>query len=582
MKNLIIIICTSLILFSCKEELSTITSIDAVNQSESDNTAIDESNLAFAQIIAKAMQDKDIREFVKNEAARQIDKDYDVIYQYVKDFKLNNGKSFRENLADYCSGISYLDEITNNDLTLSILVPDLSDDFSAEKWDTGTQIPVVAYRNVNIKKSVTKLKTFDSDGNEFEIERYVLPSVPTVVVKSNERLISTSKANLRASNSKSIISNDGVSICFLDDAFNNLQQGKAIAKSAVNKDELKNDSYQNTQANSTSSNSTNREIYYNGYSVVDKKNMSLLQNHESNRDFVYYDISIIPTVDRGTLNTRYHEHITSIQFNSPLTSSHVIDLDDASLSADWSDGSLELVFDFIFLSNNSAISNVKKMMSVSLDDLFIRTGSGQTANYTGTKKFVLPTPIEIFNWDIYTYGDRFKIIASEYDPGTVTEHNASISSTFGTNFEVSIEVGIGIVKIGSKHGTATSTTDQSSTKINSTNNSDLLGEVIVNFFDPIYINQQIHVTACALDLESGADIDEINYTMTLGNTIGFSNFENSLRTGDFPYIEDNNPVGEDREFIFDIRVYNIPSDPFIPYTYNTGMVTLTIEPCRMY
>ena len=271
-RYLIFSVCVFLVIFSCQEDMN-IENINTVDQKEMDNITIDESNIAFAEILAKAMINKDIRDFIKNEAMLQISNDYDVIYHYVKDFKLGDGKSFRESLAKYCSNISYLDALTNSDLTLSILVPDLSDEFSADKWNTDQQVPIVAYRNSNIDKSTVKLKAFDVHGNAFEIERYIYPTAPTIVVKSNERLATQPHKNIttmsmklftQPSSTASLTNQEGIFAYFIDDVFDNLSQEKSIVESITE-----------SSSESFTSASINREVYYNNWKDVDRSTMSL-------------------------------------------------------------------------------------------------------------------------------------------------------------------------------------------------------------------------------------------------------------------------------------------------------------------
>ena len=57
---------------------------------------------------------------------------------------LDNGLTFRENLAKYCENINILDEITESDKLLTILVPSLGENFSAKIWNTNVQTPNVA------------------------------------------------------------------------------------------------------------------------------------------------------------------------------------------------------------------------------------------------------------------------------------------------------------------------------------------------------------------------------------------------------------------------------------------------------
>lgn len=56
----------------------------------------------FAEIFSAAISNnEDLRSFIKDEALRQFDKDYDVFYPFVKDRTICGGKTFRDYLLDY-------------------------------------------------------------------------------------------------------------------------------------------------------------------------------------------------------------------------------------------------------------------------------------------------------------------------------------------------------------------------------------------------------------------------------------------------------------------------------------------------
>ncbi len=63
----------------------------------------DELKSDFAQALSSAIAvRKDVREFLKEQALTQFDKNYDILYIAVKDKKIS-GHSFRDILASYCS-----------------------------------------------------------------------------------------------------------------------------------------------------------------------------------------------------------------------------------------------------------------------------------------------------------------------------------------------------------------------------------------------------------------------------------------------------------------------------------------------
>ena len=465
-KKLVILFnaCLYASLFSCTndidvpiskfENLETINSISAKNE--------------FARIMAKAIHDKDIREFIKNEALKEIDNDYDVIYHYVKNRKMNNGLTFRENIAQYCKNKFYLDSITQIDQLLTIFVPDINNNFSPQSWDLDNQIPLVTVRNMN---KDGKLLAFNKLGESIDLNCYKKPDFPVLVIKSNERIIDVNKMNKIKSvqmGNVPLSNNDGIFAYFLDESFVNT---KTYKNDKLNS--LRVDIITTPGPNENILNLLLNENYYKSLFIN-------INDADCNRDFLYYGINSKFGSVKGPLKTSIREYITSITFNSSNDYDYVVDKNDPM--GDWTDGNLEIRFDFIFINNSNTASNFYKIANVAIRDLF-------TGQNNRTKKYQFPIPIEIFCWDMYTFGTMYKVGISEVDAGTEIERTESVSSTFGKNFELNATVD----KIGAKFGGTYSETKQSSVKIKYTNNTDLLGDAFVNFFDPTYIiNTQIN------------------------------------------------------------------------------------------
>jgi hypothetical protein len=53
----------------------------------------------------------------------------------------------------------------------------------------------------------------------------------------------------------------------------------------------------------------------------------------------------------------------------------------------------------------------------------------------------LPTPIEIWNWNLRKYGDTWKFVIYERDNGATTNISTSLTSNFGTNFSNEVKDG---------------------------------------------------------------------------------------------------------------------------------------------
>lgn len=534
------VITTSFLLFlsACNNEIVDSSELNSKANHYTENGEKLIARNKFAQILAKALQEKEIREFIKNEALKEIDGDYDVIYHYVKDKKLANDLTFRENIAKYSESQSYLDSITNVDYTLSIFVPYLNERFSPYTWDTDNQTPKVVVRSSDKKE---KLKAYGIN-EEFFTERSKKPTFPVIVVKENERLIdSRNKSQLRSIQSNSLNSQNQIFAYFRDNCFDNRQKFSGDTRAL----------------------STNLEYFL----KKDKLYSSVIKNKDCVRDFIYYNIS--SNQEKGTLDPDYRESIKSITFVSPSSLAHVADKYDPT--GDWTKGNLELLFDFIFVDKDGSPLNINKMASVRITDLFDNPDNPQR-----TLKYIFPNPIDIFNWDVYTYGNIYKIVVSEFDPGTEIETTQTISSSFGMNWDLSGEasptrLSLGPIKIGLKFGGSSTKTKQNTVKIKSTNNSDPLGDILVNYFDPIFTNDYIKIQLHAWR-------DDIGYFRP------FVSESKMFKRGDYSGVENwvksvDNRLGDP---YMRIHVIDITGSAYNMYNLSTGMVSLEIAPRYIY
>lgn len=102
----------SWLLFSCSDEVNDDFIYSNANHVLSENTVMERDSAfsKFAQILSAAVYDsKDVREFLKNEALKKFDKNYDVLFLAAKDEMIGD-KTFKEVLSDYAPE-GALDEI---------------------------------------------------------------------------------------------------------------------------------------------------------------------------------------------------------------------------------------------------------------------------------------------------------------------------------------------------------------------------------------------------------------------------------------------------------------------------------------
>ena len=144
----------------------------------------------FAVILSDAVADnEEMREFIKEEALKQFDKDYDVFYPYVKDHVFSSGESFREILSAREKYEGQLESIERSVPKLTILVPNFSwldkEFFRAEKWDTSIDRLCVGYDDDD--DADAHRLYFDGE-YQGALPASVIPAFPVLIVKSNERM----------------------------------------------------------------------------------------------------------------------------------------------------------------------------------------------------------------------------------------------------------------------------------------------------------------------------------------------------------------------------------------------------------
>lgn len=140
----------------------------------------------FASILSQAAADnEDLRTFIRNQALEMFDNDYDVFYPFVKDVIVSGGKTFSQMLSEYCTSETQLLEIEAAVPKLTILVPDWEwlDAFSVNNWDTADSEVLVGYAESG------ETRTLYKDGEANSIGDWEFPLSPTIIIKSNERMV---------------------------------------------------------------------------------------------------------------------------------------------------------------------------------------------------------------------------------------------------------------------------------------------------------------------------------------------------------------------------------------------------------
>lgn len=452
-------LCTLLYLTECTNELPDVPndySKIPLNEFQNNNT-----NKTFATILAKAINNDEIKQFIKEESLKEVDKDYDVIYHLIKNKKINNSLTFKDALAQYCTNSHYLDSITNNDPALTISIPYINSSINAKVWDIH-QKPLVVYKSSTLTPDDKYLEQIDDLGNTSNIERFISPNNITLIVKSNERL-NKERPAVTKSQPLGISNEDGIFAYFIDEEYNNLNI-QTKASEVIDK-------YPNTH--------TPMFLPRN-----DKNLYAFFHNIENQRNYVYYNINPSKGILDGEYDYNYSEFLTHIFMNDMNSYDQIADKSDPR--GDWSDGNLEIYIDISLNQKDGGSLPLRKILNIPVEKLYnYRDGKP----YKNTLIYHLDKPLELFSWDGNEYGESYKVTITEHDDGTEITNTDEVSTVFTNEYKTSTEQGDGKHKDTSSQGHTDTNTVKNTFTIKTTNNSDELGEFMVYFREKIYTDK---------------------------------------------------------------------------------------------
>lgn len=424
------------------------------------------------------------RSIIKEEALKEINFDTDVLYLLIKDMIIENGSTIKEALSEYVD-INKLNTIEAEFPTLTIFVPTLVENiFSAENWDIQNQIPAVTYLSSKTRTDLPILLNGEFVDTFFENE---IPGSPIVVVKENERIVKANTAKFANSTPLRSINSSSTQLVFLDNVFNN--QDRVIST-----------------RNSTNSGLKTREDYQYLMDAFDEFGL-----HGWQRDNIYYGLTAQNT--KGPLNRVYGEFVQGFEMRGDGLSAvrkisdqagdpelnEVIKGGRNGAGPAWTDGEFEFIIT-VHLGTKSPIGNIfETYFRLSPDKLFRPVYEGVkkggvidvTKLYLKNvilKKHIFNTPIPLFTWDLEKYSPTIKITIEEVDISTSVTTTFTQTSEFATNFSFDVTFGEN-VKSGLKFGGSTKDVTTNTFTIVEKLENDQLGEVIVNFDDPVIISK---------------------------------------------------------------------------------------------
>ena len=498
MKNFVLVFLVYLSVASCNESLNDIdknvVSATFLEQSESNLILKQKFSSALVKVLG---QNEEVRSLIKEEALKQIDFDYDVLYCLIKDKQLKNGVTLEEYLEKYLTS-DELKCIHKQLPTLTLFVPTLPENsFSVHSWNTIDELPDVAVK-VSDNNDV---KIYYGNGETEVFPADIIPGFPVVVVKENERIVRNGEIL-----SKTVSENiEETNLIFVDEIFNNLH-GKDLVNTKTRANRPDRPVPLPKVDNPEDYLPANMKKTYEAYKIY--KNTTGWQ-----RDYIYYGIT--PTTDKGPFDYNMKEFLVGFELmgdalgfyrkiadqdGDPKSSIPIGGVLPANSSIiTWTEGEYEFKVTTYVGSKSTIGTEYKSFFRLKPDQLFraeverviSRPGMPGYTVYklVGLKSKRVDLDLPLFEWDLENYGATIKIAIEEVD-GQETEVNSISSSIeFATNFGFDASFGEK-VKFGVKFGSTIKEVLNVSNTITKTLGGDELGEVIINFADPVVISDE--------------------------------------------------------------------------------------------
>lgn len=498
MKNFVLVFLVYLSVASCNESLNDIdknvVSATFLEQSESNLILKQKFSSALVKVLG---QNEEVRSLIKEEALKQIDFDYDVLYCLIKDKQLKNGVTLEEYLEKYLTS-DELKCIHKQLPTLTLFVPTLPENsFSVHSWNTIDELPAVAVK-VSDNNDV---KIYYGNGETEVFPADIIPGFPVVVVKENERIVRNGEIL-----SKTVSENiEETNLIFVDEIFNNLH-GKDLVNTKTRANRPDRPVPLPKVDNPEDYLPANMKKTYEAYKIY--KNTTGWQ-----RDYIYYGIT--PTTDKGPFDYNMKEFLVGFELmgdalgfyrkiadqdGDPKSSIPIGGVLPANSSIiNWTEGEYEFKVTTYVGSKSTIGTEYKSFFRLKPDQLFraeverviSRPGMPGYTVYklVGLKSKRVDLDLPLFEWDLENYGATIKIAIEEVD-GQETEVNSISSSIeFATNFGFDASFGEK-VKFGVKFGSTIKEVLNVSNTITKTLGGDELGEVIINFADPVVISDE--------------------------------------------------------------------------------------------
>lgn len=462
---------------ACSDNLSE-NALSYAEQTANAVLTVEEAQQQFAEILSKAVYNHaELRTFLKTQALKQFDNDYDVFYPLVKDEQVGDLGTFREVLLDYIPEADLCTIETKLPL-LNIYVPNLSlfVDVTPENWDTADKDIPVAVKNQDETNTLMYLNGEYVDkmaGDE-------IPDFHFLYIKNNERV--------RKTRSRSINGMNGYE--FISEVFDGTRPKPQAASRAV-------------QSRATS---PAYDIDWVPASKIDPVVISAWKTMKSDpslqRDNIYYGMT--PTQTEGIFNSSIDEYIYRFQID-PAAYYSITDPNE-TIHKLWSDGYFEIhIQAFTGKKNRKELTENQYTLNIRPADLFDATTTewqkrraefGKSDYYCKIdpdkleRKWVYPCDLgyglRLPKWDLSTQPIERDFTISELDAGETYETTESYPTTYIRNFK---SEGGWNVKVGLGYDAIASAPTSSSVKITKSKTSNQLGTLLFYFYDSIIIEE---------------------------------------------------------------------------------------------
>ena len=499
-KLVLVALCAMLV--SCAKDVTVSnseSSVQELNAMSSENS--------FAKILSKAVsENENLRVFIKNQALRQFDKDFDVFYPYVKNMIVSGDDTFRDILCRYTSE-EELAKIEQSCPKLNILVPDWSwingDCFGVNNWDTSSDEVCVGCSQLG--GSSFLYSDGDFCGN---LQKGDIPSFPVLIIKSNERMVV-----------KGVTTKGGeLEYAFLSPEFDGSCVTTKSGGKWVNYDI---DLVENPEMPDA----------FVAESKIDPKVIAAYNEckdtpEAAQRDYVYYGLT--KENSTGKRNQYIKEYIACMRLDNadsyalyddsgdirfvPIEKDSEAYTNEELLKKIWTDGMLDFHFYISIASKDGKVSVSDKYVTLKFGDLFdvIKThvsfrhkvtwGPGRKWIYRVDKDCFVPKwcniNVELPRWDVGYESSNMVISVVEYDASVKSTMTISNSYEFMNNFSSSVEYQSpqstwGSVKVGFGYGLSSKSSRSCSTTIEIESGSDKLGDANVYYMEPIIVEPGI-------------------------------------------------------------------------------------------